>query len=407
VDVPPAAQLAERLRAQPRTARLVEAFATVPGAHLVGGAVRDLLRGEEPVDLDVVVEGVGALAAREAASRLGGEVRRHERFGTATVVAGDLVFDVVTARSETYPSPGALPEVGPGTLDEDLARRDFTVNAIALALHADALGSLHAYPAALDDLDTGTLRVMHAASFLDDPTRLLRLVRYAARLDFEPDPRTDALARDAIAAGAPATVSGARIGAELRALAGEPAALAALTRAHALGLDRALHPSFDPRLDLLRDARAHLGDGRADLVVLAACCTRFERGELVAWLDALELVAAERDAIVAAALDAETLAERLTHAHRASEVRHLAAERPVEELAMAAALGAAEPVDRWLGELRHVRLEITGDDVLAAGVPEGPLVGRGLQAAWAARLDDGAADREAQLAAALRAVQAQ
>ena len=115
MDVPPPDQLAERLLASPHMARLAEAFATVAGAHLVGGAVRDLLRGDEPVDLDVVVEGVAPLAAREAASALGGEVREHDRFGTATVVAGDLVFDVVTARSETYSEPGALPEVRAGS----------------------------------------------------------------------------------------------------------------------------------------------------------------------------------------------------------------------------------------------------------------------------------------------------
>jgi tRNA nucleotidyltransferase (CCA-adding enzyme) len=407
VEVPPAAQLAERLRAQPRTARLVEAFASVPGAHLVGGAVRDLLLGDEPVDLDVVVEGVAPLAAREAASALGGEVREHDRFGTATVVAGDLVFDVVTARSETYPQPGALPEVRAGTLEEDLARRDFTVNAIAVALHGPDLGVLHAHPEALDDLDARTLRVMHARSFLDDPTRLLRLVRYAARLGFEPDARTDALARDAIASGALDTVSGGRVGGELRLLAAESTALGALTRAAALGLDRALHPSFDPRLDLAERALETGVDVRRDLVVLAACCTRFERDALVAWLDHFELPGAERDAVVAAARDAETLAERLEHAHRASEIRHLMLGRPEEEIAMAAALGAGDAVDRWKREVRDARLQITGDDLLAAGVPEGPQVGRGLEAAWAALLDEGAAGRDAQLAAALQAVRAQ
>ena len=405
MDVPPPDQLAERLLASPHVARLAEAFATVAGAHLVGGAVRDLLRGDEPVDLDVVVEGVAPLAAREAASALGGEVREHDRFGTATVVAGDLVFDVVTARSETYSEPGALPEVRAGSLDEDLARRDFTINAIAIALHASELGTLRSYPGALDDLDARALRVMHARSFLDDPTRLLRLVRYAARLTFEPDARTDALARDAIAAGAVGTVSGGRVGGELRLLAAEPTALGALTRAQAIGLDRALHPSFDPRLDLAERALESGVEARRDLLVLASCCTRFEREELTAWLDRLELLAAERDAVVAAALDAETMVERLEHAHRASKIRHVTLGRPAEEIAMAAALGAANAVERWQREVRDASLEITGDDLLAAGVPEGPRVGRGLDAAWAALLDESARDRDAQLAAALEAAQ--
>jgi tRNA nucleotidyltransferase (CCA-adding enzyme) len=406
VDVPPADQLAERLRAQPRTGRLAEAFADVPGSHLVGGAVRDLLLGGEPVDLDVVVEGDGPAAARAAAQALGGTVREHGRFGTATVAAADLSFDVVSARAESYAYPGALPDVRPGSLEEDLARRDFTVNAIALALHAPELGRPTPYEGALDDLAERTLRVMHADSFRDDPTRLLRLVRYGARLDFEPDARTDALARDAVAAGAPATVSGARLGAELRLLLAERTAPAALTRAHVLGLDHALHPSFDPRLELVEPALGALPpEGRHDLLVLATCCTRFEREQLRAWLDDLELPAGEREAVIAAALDAPVLVERLEHAHRPSELRHLAAGRPEEELAMAAALGAAEPVRRWFEDVRRVELEITGDDIVAAGVPEGPAVGQALDAAWRAALDDGVKGREGQLAAALAAAE--
>jgi tRNA nucleotidyltransferase (CCA-adding enzyme) len=407
MDPPPPAELAERLRAQPRAARVLDAFAEVQGAHLVGGAVRDLLLGRDaPADLDVVVEGAAATAAREAAARLGGTVSaEHERFGTATVEAEDLRLDVTRARAESYPAPGALPEVRPATLTEDLARRDFTVNAIAVALHAPGPGRLTAHPGALDDLDAGVLRILHSGSFVDDPTRLLRLVRYAARLGFDADERTDALARDAIAAGAMGTVSAARVGDELRLLVAEPAALAALARARAMGLHTALHPDFDPRADLAERALELLpGDGRADLVVLAACCTRFRNNaELTAWLDALEVPAAERDVVLAAALDAETLAEQLGHGHRPSMIGAVAGGQPVEQVAMAGALGPADAARRWLSELRHVGLEITGDDLLAAGVPEGPAVGIGLDAALAAKLDGEAQGRDAELAVALRA----
>jgi tRNA nucleotidyltransferase (CCA-adding enzyme) len=296
--------------------------------------------------------------------------------------------------------------VRPASIEEDLLRRDFTAHALAHPLGtSDPV--IRGPEGAVNDLDARTLRVMHPGSFRDDPTRLLRLVRYGARLDFEPDTRTDALARDAIAAGALRTVSAARIGGELRLLVAEATALAALTRVHAMELDRALHPSFDPRLDLAERALAQGTDARRDLLTLAACCTRFARDPLAAWLDGLEFHAAERGAVVAAGLDAETLAERLDHAHKTSELRHLLLGHPAEEIAMAAALGAAAPVQRWHREVRDARLEITGEDLLAAGVPEGPAVGRGLDAAWAARLDDGATDRETQLAAALQAARAQ
>jgi tRNA nucleotidyltransferase (CCA-adding enzyme) len=407
MDPPPPPELAARLRTRPRTARVVDAFAAVEGSHLVGGAVRDLLLDrDEPVDFDVVVEGDAARAAGAAAAGLAGAVTaEHERFGTATVEAEDLRLDVVRARAESYPAPGALPEVRPGTLEEDLARRDFTVNAIAAALHAPAVGTVHAHPGALDDLDAGVLRILHSRSFHDDPTRLLRLVRYAARLGFEPAERTDALARDAIAAGAVSTVTAARIGDELRLLVAEPTALAALALARAMDLHRALHPRFDPRPDLAERALELLpAEGRADLVVLAAGCTRFPTpGELAGWLDALEIPAGERDTVVAAALGAETLAEQLAHGHRPSMLAATARGHTLEEVAVAGAQGPAAQARRWLEELRHVRLEIGGEDLLAAGVPEGPAVGLGLDAALAAKLDGEAAGREAELRVALQA----
>ena len=118
------------LRADPCGARLLRAFAPGDGVHLVGGAVRDLLLGRPWRELDVVVEG----DVDAAAARLGGEVAAHERFGTARVTVGDCAFDLVRARAESYAHPGALPDVRPGTLDDDLHRRDVTVNAMALRL---------------------------------------------------------------------------------------------------------------------------------------------------------------------------------------------------------------------------------------------------------------------------------
>jgi tRNA nucleotidyltransferase (CCA-adding enzyme) len=180
--------------------------------YVVGGAVRDLLLGREPRELDFVVEGDAVAVAR----RTGGRVIAHERFGTATVTVPGATFDLTSARRERYERPGALPTVELGaSLREDLERRDFTVNAIALHL---ADGELTSHPRAREDLDARRLRVLHDGSFLDDPTRLLRLARYSARLGFEPDPETDALAAEAIAGGALDTVTGARLGAELRLL---------------------------------------------------------------------------------------------------------------------------------------------------------------------------------------------
>jgi tRNA nucleotidyltransferase (CCA-adding enzyme) len=405
--------LVPRLRSLPGAGPVVEALAAEPGIWAVGGAVRDLLLERAPREVDLVVVGDAVAAARRAADRLGGEIVAHERFGTATVRAAGAQADLASARRERYAHPGALPEVELGaTLEEDLARRDFSVNAIAVEL---ARGRPAAADGALADLAARRLRVLHERSFLDDPTRLLRLARYAARLGFSAERGTARLAAAAVRDGALATVTGPRLGAELRLLAAEPqpAALQALAE-HGLGA-AVLAPGFavDPTLVERALASCPL-DARDDLLALAAACVGIGRGELAARLDVLGWPATERDVVVVAASRARTLARELAEPARAAPSRLWALLRrePAEAVALAGALAAgagkegevaASRAERWLRELRHVRLEIGGDDLLAAGV-SGPPVGTALEAALAAALDGHAPDRDAQLAAALAAV---
>jgi tRNA nucleotidyltransferase (CCA-adding enzyme) len=371
----------------------LEALAGEPGVHVVGGAVRDALRGVPADELDLLVEGDAAAVATRAAERLGGRALVHERFGTATVQAPGATFDLASARTERYPAPGALPEVTFGaSVEQDLARRDLTVNALAVAL---ADGGLTAWPGALEDLDAGVLRVLHERSFTDDPTRMLRMARYAGRLGFAPDPRTDALLAAAVAEGAVATVSGERLGEELRLLAAEPqpAALAALAR-HGVGaavLDRAFH--VDPVL-IARALALAPRDARPDLVALAATLRGIPRERLAGALERLAFPAAERGTLLAAAT-----APALENGSDEALWAELRRTVP-EAVAVAGAAGDADAAARWLGELRHRRLAISGDDLVAAGL-SGPAVGAGLDAAMRAHLRGDAPDREGQLAAAL------
>ena len=399
---PPAPdELLGRLRSLPAGAPLIERLAAQPAVYLVGGAVRDLLLGGHPVDLDLVVEGdPDALAAR-----LGGEVAAHDRFGTATVTVGPFSYDIARARRERYPAPGALPEVSPASLDEDLARRDFTVNAIALALGGSDAGLLRAFPGALEDLDARLLRVLHDRSFIDDPTRLLRLARYRGRLGFAIDPHTRLLAAEAAGGGALGTVSGPRIGAELRLLAREPDPPAALLALRELGLDRAIDPRFGLEdEELARRALALApGDARTDRLVLALAARGIPGEELRELLDRLAFEAGDREAIVAIATRADALAEALAAAVRPSQLAEAALGADPELVAMAGALGPAEAARDWLSRLRHVKLEISGRDLLAAGVAEGPELGHALRVALGAKLDGRADGREQELAAALEA----
>jgi tRNA nucleotidyltransferase (CCA-adding enzyme) len=399
--LPEPPELLERVRALPAARPLLSRMPGHSGVYLVGGSVRDLLLGGTPYDLDVVVEGD---AAKFAAS-LGGALTVHDRFGTSTVRLDGFDYDIARSRRETYAHPGALPDVEPAPLAEDLLRRDFTVNALAIALAGDGAGELHAAPRGLEDLDARRLRVLHDRSFVDDPTRLFRLVRYASRLGFEIEPHTRALTREAIEAGALATVSGPRIGAEVRLLARERDPVRAFLAVRDLGLDAALHPGFGLAEDTLVRLALDLlpDDARPDRLVLAAASRGIPCAGLLALLDSLSFEAEDRDAIVAAASRAEELATALAAAEAPSEIAAAAAGAPLEQVALAGALGAERQAREWFEHLRHVRLSIDGRDLLAAGVPEGPAIGRGLRAALAAKLDARASGREQELAEALKA----
>jgi tRNA nucleotidyltransferase (CCA-adding enzyme) len=388
---------------------LLDAFDGEPRVHVVGGAVRDALLGREPRELDFVVEGEAAPLARRVAERLGAEVTEHPDFATATVRvaprgdgAGEgPVFDITSARSERYAHPGALPTVTLGVpLQEDLRRRDFTVNAMAVAL---ADGRLTELPQAREDLENRVLRILHDRSFVDDPTRLLRLARYGARLAFRTEAETDDLARAAIRGGLLSVVSGHRVGDELRLLLREPMP-AALEALNARGLGDALFCGMEPHALALEHAREVLPpDGRPDLLALASMT--LDTPGLAELLEHYEFAARDRDTVVAAATRSRALAQELDQAAMVVPsrlARRLRAERP-ETVALAGALGgstATRSARHWLQQLRHVKLDIGGDDLLAAGL-NGPAIGVALQAALDARLDGRAPGREEQLAAAL------
>lgn len=180
---------------------------------LVGGSVRDLLLARQPLDLDLTLEQGSARLAGELARRLGGRLQVHDRFLTTKVIPPTgREIDVATTRREIYERAGALPSVSPGVLTDDLLRRDFSVNAIAFDLLDEGLVD----PAGGEsDLRNRTIRVLHARSFLDDPTRILRALRLAVRLEFHLDPGTDALLDEAIRANAAESVSRDRLWREL------------------------------------------------------------------------------------------------------------------------------------------------------------------------------------------------
>jgi tRNA nucleotidyltransferase (CCA-adding enzyme) len=246
LDRHPAAPL---LRAIGRQAREEETPAAV-----VGGVVRDLLLGILSQDIDIVVEGDAVALAGKLAQGLGGTVLRTSAFGTAALQVGSLKIDLASARTERYPQPGALPEVYPATLRQDMERRDFTVNAMAIMLSPENFGQLLDYFAAIDDLAAKKLRVLHPASFSDDPTRLLRGMRLAHRLGFEFEAETRRLLVAAVQDKVWRTVSISRLARETELVFAETRWLELCVNMDAIGI-------FAPLLGggLSKEKQADLG----------------------------------------------------------------------------------------------------------------------------------------------------
>jgi tRNA nucleotidyltransferase (CCA-adding enzyme) len=420
-----AAEVLARLEGVPGGAELLALARRREDVALVGGAVRDLLCDAHPRELDVSVSpGASSGFARALAETLEGQVRPfgetlepklHERFGTASITWPHGRIDIAERRAETYAEPGALPDLRPATLAEDLERRDFTINAIAIPLGGARAGELVAVAHALEDLRDGLLRVLHPASFRDDPTRLLRLARYRARLALQIEPGTLELALRALDGGALATVSGSRIASELWLLTeerhpGGMVALGELGVLEALGLPA----HFDQQL-LEQAAELLPGDGVYEALQMAVLFhppgglgpPGIESAR--ALMESFEFVSEVRQRLLGAAFGVDAVAAEIEQDTPPSQLRSLLGSRGPEAVAIIGALAARRSpqargaVERWLGELRHVQLEIDGADLLAAGVPEGPEVGARLARALELRLDGRLAPgRQAELSAALQ-----
>jgi tRNA nucleotidyltransferase (CCA-adding enzyme) len=419
-------EVLEALRALPGGPELLALARERDDLALVGGAVRDLLLRRAPRELDVVLASDAAAFARELAARLDtgagapASTTLHERFGTAMLEWDGARVDIAERRGESYPAPGALPEVRPGSGAEDLERRDFTINAIAVALGGACRGELTSVPHALEDLGAGRLRVLHERSFIDDPTRLLRLARYQARLGFAVEPGTGALAARALQEGALMSVSRARVGAELRLALAEAGAPAALESMGELGVLAALSPGLRFERDLAERALALLPpDGRPDLLLMASLLLHLTvmaaqdpEPAIFGILDEMEFTAADRERAMRSALAAPGLVRAMTLAARPSQLHDALHVHTPEAIALAGALGdesspgASAAVRQWFERVRPVRLQITGDDLIAAGVAPGPEIGRRLDVALARKLDGEleGEDRETELRAALDSV---
>ena len=412
-DAAPRESLAEELASLERLRPVVDAVASLGDRpdrlFLVGGTLRDILLGEESFDVDIAVEGDAIGVARALAVSLRGRVQTHEKFGTAVVLYGDGErVDVVTTRTEFYDAPGALPTVERASLREDLFRRDFTINAMAASLGPADLGRLIDPFGGRSDLEQRVLRVLHNLSFIDDPTRIFRAIRYEARHGFRLEEHSARLARGCIEMGLVGDLSSARLRDELVALLEEPAAAEGIVRLGELGADRAVQPRmrgdadaaalFERALALRDELDVEAPVWRLGLAVLARDLTSDEAYDL---LERLKVRRADADRIAKAVTVAPLLVERLRAGTLpAADVVALAEPFAPDAPLLALALDERPELRDYFERLRDVRLEIGGEDLAALGLPESPRVGEVLAELRRRKLNGELDGRDSELAAA-------
>ena len=360
--------------------------------YLVGGSVRDILLGRASKDLDLVVEGDTVALALSASRKMDGDVPMRSQFGTATLKLGGLRFDLATARRESYSRPGALPTVSPGSIEEDLGRRDFSVNAMAIALWGPRTGALLDPVRGRDDLDRKLIRVLHPESFEDDATRILRAVRYEQRLGFQIEARTLELLLDGVQRGMLDTIGGSRVRMELKLMFEEDAPGFSLSRSGELGILQAIYPPLGQG-----DRAVRLGahsDGAAPLDYLAALSYPLTEAEGESFISRLRMPSGwarvVRDTV---SLKTQTDGPSSTVSTRVppGELCALLDRYSVTSVKTNALLTKSpdvrEALRLYLDRLRYVKPALKGGDLISMGVAEGPMVGELLRQIKSARFE--------------------
>jgi tRNA nucleotidyltransferase (CCA-adding enzyme) len=360
--------------------------------YSVGGSVRDLVLGRRLKDFDLTVEGDAIALARALASKYGGEVTAHKKFGTAkwflpeNLKTDHDTLDLISARSEKYKHPAALPTVKLGNIADDLRRRDFTINALAVRLDGTQFGELRDDLNGMEDLQKGIVRVLHPHSFIDDPTRLYRAVRYEGRYGFKIDEDTLALIPEA--RPFVEKLSAQRIRHELDLILEEPNAVRILKRLDNLDLLSVIHPALSnfslSNLATVKSEDAVLQNRNSRWILwlmhLPDQEIEFLNARLHFPADLLKILHS------AAALNANLTA---VVGLRPSKVVGVLESYSIKALEVLSSAVPDEEIrnilSKYLSEWWHVKPKMTGHDLKKRGIPPGPKyteILRRLRAAW-------------------------
>jgi tRNA nucleotidyltransferase (CCA-adding enzyme) len=388
---------------------------------IVGGFVRDLLLGIKNYDLDIVVEGDGIAFGRFLAKKTGGFFKAFSKFKTGFVILprGEKV-DIATARSESYPSPGALPEVEASLIKYDLKRRDFTINSMAIRLNQDKFGLLYDFFQGQRDLKHRVIKVLHSLSFIDDPTRMLRAIRFEKRYQFKMDRFTECLLRNAAKVDALKSISVERFRNELFLILKEPTPRAPLKRMAEFDLLKYLHPrlTLPPQVEeYFREAEKVLTWYQLSfsnkkkfrvwlfhLLLLLEPLTSDERAEVAQGLKLsqrdMELLSRGKEEV--AELTRALSKRRIRNSTIFSLLENMAPEVLLYTMSKSKNLRVRENIQLFLTFLSKIQLHLTGDDLVQAGFPEGPEIGKVLERTRAAVLDGKLRTKKEELKYALK-----
>ena len=372
------------------TGRLADKSGTK--VYLVGGIVRDLMLGRPSVDIDIMAEGNAVTLARQMAEKLGARLTVHRDFGTATLKIDGFSVDLATCRSEDYMYPGALPAVRPGSIRDDLQRRDFTINAMAVCINGVNRGELTDIFSGRQDLASGLVRVLHDKSFQDDATRMMRAVRYEQRLGFRLESSTLKLLKRSLEMLD--TISGDRLKNELALWLGEVHPEKILRRAGRLGILDKLHPALAWDLTMSTAFRRAASGDDAAMSRLYFCLLVYNLDEeqLYELLGRLNLIGSRLDLLSHQSLEIKGKCKGLDKRDLKRSAIYFTLRNYDTTAVQANRYYAKSPALRrnlglYLDRLRHEKTSLGGNELLKLGVKEGPRVGPVLKRLLAARLD--------------------
>ena len=361
--------------------------------YAVGGFVRDLLLGVPNVDLDLIVEGDGIRFAKALAQHYKARVTLHERFGTATVTFKDWhTFDVATTRTESYDAPAALPTVRRGSIKEDLCRRDFTINTLAIRLNAPRFGELVDHHDGRRDLKDKTIRVLHGLSVIDDPTRVFRAIRFEQRLGFQLDRDTAILLTEAVKMRLVHRLSPPRLSAELFHMLSERDPVKTLVRLADFNLLQFIHPRLKWSTGLARrlEAAEHAIEWYAGLshgplafpwvVYAMALLDPLPQPAVQETLARLTFPRRQTQALLWVSQESARLLRTLDWTVKPSEtfqaLCHLPDETLVFLMAKARSKQGKQNISDQITAYRRVKSILNGNDLKAMGLKPGPLYNR-------------------------------